>query len=74
MVSVLWKACSEGNLDQVHALLAEASAVDVEIKGMFDMRYAHMVDRVFTYLFNIVLLLRSYRCDTTHRSSEAGSY
>lgn len=34
MVSVLWKACSEGDLENVHESLKEASAIDIEIKGM----------------------------------------
>jgi hypothetical protein len=33
MVSALWKACSEGDLENVHGSLKEASAVDIEIKG-----------------------------------------
>lgn len=33
MVSTLWKACSEGNLENVHELLKEASSVDIETKG-----------------------------------------
>ncbi|KAH6916923.1 hypothetical protein BKA70DRAFT_1417707 [Coprinopsis sp. MPI-PUGE-AT-0042] len=32
MVSALWKACSDGDLEQVRALLAEATPIDVEIK------------------------------------------
>ena len=34
MVSALWKACSEGDLENVHESLKEASVVDIEIKGM----------------------------------------
>ena len=34
MVSALWKACSEGDLENVHESLKEASGVDIEIKGM----------------------------------------
>lgn len=33
MVSLLWKACSEGDLQNVHELLKEATSVDIEIKG-----------------------------------------
>ncbi|CCM04200.1 uncharacterized protein FIBRA_06366 [Fibroporia radiculosa] len=32
MVSALWKACSEGNLENVHELLKEASSADIEDK------------------------------------------
>jgi hypothetical protein len=35
MVSPLWKACSEGHLENVLDLLKEASSVDIEIKGEF---------------------------------------
>jgi hypothetical protein len=34
MVSALWKACSDGDLENVHETLKEASLVDIEIKGM----------------------------------------
>ena len=33
MVSPLWKACSEGNLENVAELLKEATPVDIEVKG-----------------------------------------
>ena len=33
MVSALWKACSEGDLTNIHEFLKGASAVDFEIKG-----------------------------------------
>ena len=33
MVSALWKACSEGDLTNVHEFLKDASVVDIEIKG-----------------------------------------
>lgn len=33
MVSDLWKACSEGDLQKVHELLVEVSIADIEIKG-----------------------------------------
>lgn len=32
-MSALWKACSEGDLQNVHDLLREASSIDIEIKG-----------------------------------------
>ncbi|KAI0936709.1 hypothetical protein AcV5_004781 [Taiwanofungus camphoratus] len=32
MVSALWKACSEGNLEDVLELLKEATSIDIEIK------------------------------------------
>lgn len=35
MVSPLWKACSDGNLDHVAEMLKEATSVDIEIKGEF---------------------------------------
>lgn len=34
MVSALWKACAEGDLEKVQALFNEPSTPDVEIKGM----------------------------------------
>jgi hypothetical protein len=34
MVSALWKACSDGDLENVHQSLKEASVVDIEIKGI----------------------------------------
>lgn len=33
MVSALWAACAEGNIDSVNELLANATLQDVEIKG-----------------------------------------
>lgn len=33
MVSALWKACSEGNLENVSELLKEASFTEIEING-----------------------------------------
>ncbi len=33
MVSNLWKACSEGRLDDVNDLLANATSLDIEVKG-----------------------------------------
>jgi len=33
MVSPLWKACSDGDIQKVHELLNEPSAVDIELKG-----------------------------------------
>lgn len=40
MVSALWKACSEGDLDSVVELLKEASSIDIEIKGERDISLA----------------------------------
>jgi hypothetical protein len=34
MVSSLWTACSEGNLETVLGILNDASPVDIEIRGM----------------------------------------
>ena len=34
MVSSLWKACAEGDLDRVSELLNDGQAVDIEVKGM----------------------------------------
>jgi ankyrin repeat protein len=34
MVSALWKACSDGDIESVHEFLKNATAVDIEIKGM----------------------------------------
>jgi len=33
MVSALWKACADGDLQRTNELLAEATALDVELKG-----------------------------------------
>jgi len=33
MVSLLWKACSEGDLQKVQELLEDPNNVDVELKG-----------------------------------------
>jgi ankyrin repeat protein len=33
MVSALWKACAEGDLENVHQLLQDASTLDLEIRG-----------------------------------------
>ena len=33
MVSLLWKACSEGDLQKVLGLLEEPNSVDIELKG-----------------------------------------
>jgi hypothetical protein len=33
MVSLLWKACSEGDLQKVQELLEEVNGVDIELKG-----------------------------------------
>jgi hypothetical protein len=33
MVSLLWKACSEGDLEKVQELLKEPNGVDIELKG-----------------------------------------
>lgn len=33
MISALWKACAEGDLENVHQLLKDASPLDIEIKG-----------------------------------------
>jgi hypothetical protein len=37
MVSSLWKACSEGDLQRVQELLVESSGVDIEVKGEGDL-------------------------------------
>jgi hypothetical protein len=34
MVSQLWTACSEGNLETVLGILNDASSVDIEIRGV----------------------------------------
>jgi hypothetical protein len=36
MVSLLWKACSEGDLQKVQELLEEPNSVDIELKGEYD--------------------------------------
>lgn len=35
MVSLLWDACSDGRLDDVHNLLTDASLPEIEVKGRF---------------------------------------
>jgi ankyrin repeat protein len=35
MVSALWKACAEGDLEKVHQLLKDASTLDIEIRGKY---------------------------------------
>lgn len=34
MVSQLWTACSQGNLETVISILNDASSVDIEIRGV----------------------------------------
>lgn len=34
MVSPLWTACSEGNLETVLGILSDPSPVDIEIRGL----------------------------------------
>jgi hypothetical protein len=34
MVSALWKACADGDLQRTNELLADATALDVELKGL----------------------------------------
>lgn len=36
MVSALWKAAADGDLNHIHELLKDASHVDIEVKGAWD--------------------------------------
>ena len=35
MVSLLWKACSEGDIHRVQELLDESTGLDIELKGEY---------------------------------------
>lgn len=72
MVSALWKASSEGNLDQVRDLLNDPM-VDLELKGShcsFAPLSGFYKIGFFSDLWFVFLMSRSYRCDPTHRSRQ----
>lgn len=39
MVSLLWKACSEGDIHRVQELLDEPTRLDIELKGEYPQLY-----------------------------------
>lgn len=79
MVSALWKACSEGNLEDVLELLKEATSIDIEIKGAFVKFESHR-----TFYVQLLLLVnchvdtlhytRSHWCDPSNRGHQERSY
>jgi ankyrin repeat protein len=50
MVSALWNASSEGNVDQVLELLKDATNADIEIKGMWSIYHR-------TYVLSLRMVL-----------------
>jgi hypothetical protein len=56
MVSALWNACSEGDLNAVVGLLEKASPADIETKGVFD-RSKPFRNVIHTSLHKIPLVL-----------------
>jgi len=42
MVPDLWKACAEGDLENVHRLLKDASTLDIEIRGKLPRNILHL--------------------------------
>jgi hypothetical protein len=81
MVSALWRACSEGNLENVFQLLKDASTVDIEIKGkqilFFCLIHSTIpfLDTQSTFtMANVDFSLRSHWTYTSHRGGEEWPY
>ncbi len=73
MVSPLWKACSEGNLEIIVELLKETSPVDIEVKGELLPLGSEFSARVRVRDLRIHLtrlVTRSYRRYSPHRGCE----
>ncbi|TFK36906.1 hypothetical protein BDQ12DRAFT_686069 [Crucibulum laeve] len=68
MVSALWKASSEGDLEMVHQLLNEASAVDVELKDHTGV--TPLIEAVRNGHIEIVRALLDKGADPTNASSQ----
>ncbi|KII94153.1 hypothetical protein PLICRDRAFT_50137 [Plicaturopsis crispa FD-325 SS-3] len=68
MVSTLWKACSEGNLELVNDVLQEASTVDIEIKDHTGV--TPLIEAVRNGHVEIVRALLDKGADPTSSSSQ----
>ncbi|PCH33896.1 hypothetical protein WOLCODRAFT_160435 [Wolfiporia cocos MD-104 SS10] len=68
MVSALWKACSEGNLDNVQEILKEASSVDLEIKDHTGV--TPLIEAVKNGHVEVVRALLDKGADPTNASSQ----
>lgn len=68
MVSTLWKACSEGNLENVHELLKEASSVDIETKDHTGV--TPLIEAVKNGHVEVVRALLEKGADPTNASSQ----
>ncbi|KAL0951467.1 hypothetical protein HGRIS_008155 [Hohenbuehelia grisea] len=68
MVSALWKACSEGNLETVQQLLRDASSVDIEIKDHTGA--TPLIEAVKNGHLEVVRALLDKGADPTNRSSQ----
>ncbi|KAF9056568.1 hypothetical protein BJ165DRAFT_1522469 [Panaeolus papilionaceus] len=68
MVSPLWKACSEGQLDTVVQLLADATTVDIELKDHTGV--TPLIESVRNGHIDIVKALLDKGADLTNASSQ----
>ncbi|TFK30842.1 hypothetical protein FA15DRAFT_34798 [Coprinopsis marcescibilis] len=68
MVSALWKACSDGDLDTVLALLNNASDVDIELKDHTGA--TPLIEAVKNGHVEVVKVLLSKGADTSNASSQ----
>ncbi|KAJ2965195.1 hypothetical protein NUW54_g14200 [Trametes sanguinea] len=68
MVSPLWKACSEGNLENVVELLKDATPVDIEVKDHTGV--TPLIEAVKNGHVEIVRVLLDKGADPTNASSQ----
>ena len=64
MVSPLWKACSDGDLQKVLEFLNEPSSVDIELKGALT---EYLLCNQHSAKNSSYLYIRSYRRNSSHR-------
>ncbi|KAI0348342.1 hypothetical protein BDW22DRAFT_78702 [Trametopsis cervina] len=67
MVSALWKACSDGDLEKVHELLNEASQADLEVQDHAGV--TPLIEAVKNAHVEVVRALIDKGADPTHPSS-----